>query len=96
MLTYAYLTESLKSTVLIRPGDPKLLCTCVSGPCWMSCACRRLTMHACCQIRRKNIAVAAAKNGRMYSLLASARSDQYNKAKEELLQHIVESFRVRP
>ena len=53
-------------------------------------------MVACHQIRRKNIAVAAAKNGRMYSLLASARSDQYNKAKEALLQHIVESFRVRP
>ena len=48
------------------------------------------------QIKRKNIAVAAAKNGRMYSLLASARSDQYNKAKEEVLQHIIESFRVRP
>lgn len=49
-----------------------------------------------CQIKRKNIAVAAAKQGRMYSLLASARSDQYNKTKEEVLQHIIESFRVRP
>lgn len=48
------------------------------------------------QIKRKNIAVAAAKKGRMYSLLASARSDQYNKAKEEVLQHIIDSFRVRP
>ena len=40
--------------------------------------------------------MAAAKHGRMYSLLASARSDQYNKAKEQMLQHIIESFRVRP
>ncbi|CAL8468118.1 g7657 [Coccomyxa elongata] len=47
------------------------------------------------QIRRKNFAVAAAKGGTVYSLVASARSDQYNKAKEELLQRVVASFRVR-
>jgi hypothetical protein len=32
----------------------------------------------------------------MYSLLASARTDQYDKAKEEILQHIIKSFRIRP
>lgn len=47
------------------------------------------------QIRRKNFAVAAAKGGIVYSLVASARSDQYNKAKEEVLQRVVASFRVR-
>jgi hypothetical protein len=47
------------------------------------------------QIKRKNFAVAAIKKGRVYSLVASARSDQYNPAKEKLLQHIVQSFRLR-
>ncbi|EIE20677.1 hypothetical protein COCSUDRAFT_57245 [Coccomyxa subellipsoidea C-169] len=47
------------------------------------------------QIRRKNFAVAAAKGGRVYSLVASARSDQYNAQKEQILQHIQGSFRLR-
>ena len=47
------------------------------------------------QIRRKNFAVAAARNGLMYSLVASSRSDQFNPDKEKVLQHIVQSFRVR-
>ncbi|MEW5296967.1 MAG: hypothetical protein WDW36_000209 [Sanguina aurantia] len=48
-------------------------------------------------IRRKHIAVAAlrVKNGMVYSLSASSRSDQYNKQKEEVLKHVVESFRIR-
>lgn len=33
--------------------------------------------------------------GKVYTLSASARSDQYNKDKEVLLRRIVESFRVR-
>lgn len=47
------------------------------------------------QIKRKHLAVASTRNGIVYACGASARSDQYNKAKEELLSHIVESFRVR-
>ncbi len=47
------------------------------------------------QIRRKNFAVAAARRGLMYSLVASARSDQFNAEKEKVLQHIVQSFRLR-
>ena len=47
------------------------------------------------QIRRKNFAVAAARNGFMYSLVASARSDHFDPAKERVLEHIVQSFRVR-
>jgi hypothetical protein len=47
------------------------------------------------QIRRKNFAVAAAKGGVVYSLVASARSDQYNAEKEKVLQYIQGSFRLR-
>ena len=47
------------------------------------------------QIRRKNLAVAAVRRGLMYCLVASARSDQYNADKEEVLQRIVRSFRLR-
>ncbi|PNW82254.1 hypothetical protein CHLRE_06g278144v5 [Chlamydomonas reinhardtii] len=46
-------------------------------------------------IRRKNFAVACVKRGMVYTLNASSRTDQFNKDKEELLQHVVESFRVR-
>eukprot|EP01025_Chloroclados_australasicus_P066189 TRINITY_DN9071_c0_g2_i2.p1 TRINITY_DN9071_c0_g2~~TRINITY_DN9071_c0_g2_i2.p1 ORF type:complete len:296 (-),score=5.11 TRINITY_DN9071_c0_g2_i2:252-1109(-) len=47
------------------------------------------------QVRRKNFAVATIKRGKVYCFNASARSDQYNKEKAELLQHIVDSFRIR-
>ncbi|GIM10743.1 hypothetical protein Vretimale_14315, partial [Volvox reticuliferus] len=47
------------------------------------------------QIRRKNFAVATVKRGTVYMLNASSRSDQFNKDKEALLRHVVESFRVR-
>ncbi|KAG2445160.1 hypothetical protein HYH02_008628 [Chlamydomonas schloesseri] len=46
-------------------------------------------------IRRKNFAVACVKRGMVYTLNASSRTDQFNKDKEELLRHVVESFRVR-
>ena len=47
------------------------------------------------QVRRKNVAVVAAgRRGAVYVLGASARSDQYDAAKGELLQHVVDSFRV--
>eukprot|EP01024_Parvocaulis_polyphysoides_P020923 TRINITY_DN19869_c0_g1_i1.p1 TRINITY_DN19869_c0_g1~~TRINITY_DN19869_c0_g1_i1.p1 ORF type:complete len:293 (+),score=27.89 TRINITY_DN19869_c0_g1_i1:45-881(+) len=47
------------------------------------------------QVRRKNFAVATIKRGKIYCLNASARTDQFNKEKEELLRHIIESFRIR-
>lgn len=47
------------------------------------------------QIRRKNFAVAAAKDGRLYSLVASSRTDQFSPAKEKTLQRIIGSFRLR-
>ncbi|KAL3137046.1 hypothetical protein ABBQ32_006631 [Trebouxia sp. C0010 RCD-2024] len=47
------------------------------------------------QIKRKNLAVAATVKGTVYCCVASARSDQYDKLKETLLTHIIESFRVR-
>ncbi|EFJ53101.1 hypothetical protein VOLCADRAFT_127349 [Volvox carteri f. nagariensis] len=47
------------------------------------------------QVRRRNFAAAVVKGGRLYTLNASARSDQFNKEKEALLRHVVESFRVR-
>ncbi|KAK9826648.1 hypothetical protein WJX74_007820 [Apatococcus lobatus] len=47
------------------------------------------------QIRRKNFGVGAERNGTIYSLVASARSDQYSKDKEATLRHIIESFRLR-
>eukprot|EP00884_Botryococcus_braunii_P019799 jgi/Botrbrau1/6502/Bobra.0034s0075.1 len=46
-------------------------------------------------IRRRNFGVAAVKNGTVYSLVASARSDQFNDNKEAQLRHIIDSFRVR-
>lgn len=46
-------------------------------------------------IRRKNLAVAGVKRGVVYALGVSARSDQWNADKQELLQTIVDSFRVR-
>lgn len=46
-------------------------------------------------ITRKNIAVAAVKKGTVYTMGVSARQDQYNKEKEQLLKYTVESFRLR-
>lgn len=47
------------------------------------------------QIRRKNFAVAAARRGQLYCLVASARGDQFSPDKEVTLRHIVDSFRLR-
>ncbi|KAK9822672.1 hypothetical protein WJX81_007150 [Elliptochloris bilobata] len=47
------------------------------------------------QIKRKNFAVAAARRGCLYCLVASARGDQYSPEKESTLRHIVDSFRLR-
>ncbi|KAK9816416.1 hypothetical protein WJX72_000023 [[Myrmecia] bisecta] len=47
------------------------------------------------EIRRKNFAVAAAKRGMVYSLVASARSDQYNDEKAKMMRRIIDSFRLR-
>lgn len=47
------------------------------------------------QIKRKHYAVAATVKGTVYCCGASARSDQYDEAKEQLLSHVIESFRVR-
>lgn len=47
------------------------------------------------QVKRKNFAVAAEKRGQVYCLGTSARSDQYNPEKEQLLQHVIDSFRLR-
>ena len=46
-------------------------------------------------IKRKNTAVATVRNGQVYACVASARSDQYNVAKKELLERVVQSFRLR-
>eukprot|EP00892_Ulva_mutabilis_P005084 jgi/Ulvmu1/2948/UM149_0031.1 len=46
-------------------------------------------------IKRRNFAVASVKNNKVYALVASARSDQYNVDKATLLTTIVQSFRVR-
>ena len=46
------------------------------------------------QIRRKNFAVAAARRGSLYCLVASARGDQYSPEKEQNLRHIIDSFRL--
>jgi PsbP len=46
-------------------------------------------------IKRRNFAVAATRGDQLYTLCASARSDQYNEAKAEILATIVQSFRVR-
>lgn len=45
------------------------------------------TLHTC--------SVAAVKGGQAYVLGASARRDQFNPEKEELLKRIVSSFRLR-
>lgn len=47
------------------------------------------------QIERRNVVVAAERRGRLYVLSASARGDQYDAARREALQRIVESFRLR-
>jgi hypothetical protein len=47
------------------------------------------------EIRRKNLAVSGVKNGVVYALGASARSDQFTPAGAAQLQHIVDTFRVR-
>ena len=46
-------------------------------------------------VRRKNMAVAGVKRGTVYVLGTSARSDQWNDEKAALLEHVVESFRLR-
>ncbi|KAG2500301.1 hypothetical protein HYH03_001879 [Edaphochlamys debaryana] len=46
-------------------------------------------------VRRRNFAAACVKKGTLFVINASARSDQYDTAKEEVLRHVVESFRVR-
>lgn len=46
-------------------------------------------------IKRRNFVVASMKGRTVYSLCASARSDQYSEAKGEQLATIVQSFRVR-
>ena len=46
------------------------------------------------QVKRKNLAVAAARKGSLYVLGCSARSDQYDAAKEQTFQTIVDSFRL--
>lgn len=46
------------------------------------------------QVRRKNLAVAAARKGNLYVLGCSARSDQFDKEKEAAFETIVQSFRL--
>lgn len=46
------------------------------------------------QVKRKNLAVAAARRGVVYALGCSARSDQWDARKEELFQQVVSSFRL--
>ena len=46
------------------------------------------------QVKRKNLAVATVRRGTVYALGCSARSDQYNPAKEATFQQMVASFRV--
>lgn len=46
-------------------------------------------------IKRRNFVVAGVRDRQVYSLCASARSDQYNEAKGEQLVTIVQSFRLR-
>ncbi|KAL4436868.1 hypothetical protein ABPG75_004007 [Micractinium tetrahymenae] len=46
------------------------------------------------QVRRKNLAVVAARRGTAYVLGCSARSDQYTKEKEATFQQIVDSYRL--
>ncbi|GAX77646.1 hypothetical protein CEUSTIGMA_g5089.t1 [Chlamydomonas eustigma] len=46
-------------------------------------------------VKRKNFAVAVLSGGQLYVCAASARIDQFDKSKEELLRHIVQSFQLR-
>ncbi|KAI7844586.1 hypothetical protein COHA_001826 [Chlorella ohadii] len=46
------------------------------------------------QVRRKNLAVAAARKGNLFVLGCSARSDQFDKEKEAAFETIVQSFRL--
>lgn len=48
----------------------------------------------CAQVKRKHLAVAAARRGQVYVLGCSARSDQWGPKKEALFQQIVASFRL--
>ncbi|GMH38664.1 hypothetical protein BSKO_06548 [Bryopsis sp. KO-2023] len=47
------------------------------------------------QVKRKNAAVAAVRKGSVYALCASARSEQATPKKEAVLEHVVQSFRMR-
>ena len=69
------------------------------GPAATSVECCCLTAPPPClaarpQVRRKNLAVAAARKGSLYVLGCSARSDQFNKDKEATFETIVQSFRL--
>ena len=46
------------------------------------------------QVRRKSLAVAAARRGSVYVLGCSARSDQFDGDKQAAFQHVVDSFRL--
>ncbi|CAG9464221.1 unnamed protein product [Pedinophyceae sp. YPF-701] len=46
-------------------------------------------------VRRKNLAVAAVKRGRLYVLGVAIRSDQFDKDKAAMCQAMMESFRLR-
>eukprot|EP00775_Hariotina_reticulata_P004892 gene4892-5137_t len=46
-------------------------------------------------IKRKNFVAAAVKRDKLYMIAASARSDQYNDDKKQLLQHCIQSFRLK-
>lgn len=46
-------------------------------------------------IMRRNFAAAAARRSKLYVCAASARGDQFNPAKAEVLQRVVHSFRLR-
>lgn len=46
-------------------------------------------------IKRRNFAVAACSGDKLIALVTSARSDQFNNDKAEVLTYIVRSFRVR-
>lgn len=71
-------------------GAPHLLLT-IAAPAPHS---RSLLVSPAKQVRRKNLAVAAARRGSIYVLGCSARSDQFNAAKAATFQQIVASFRV--
>jgi len=46
-------------------------------------------------VRRKHVAVAAEKRGQVYVLGCSVRSDKWDADKAALVQHVLDSFRVR-